>query len=165
MAGKTIGFIGLGIMGFPMAGHLKKAGHKIVAFDVVPAARERGAEAGFQIAASSKEATVGADVVISMVPDSPHVEAVYLGEDGVLAGAKAGTLLLDMSTISPVTAVAVAKAAAEKGCLMLDAPVSGGDTGAKPRMGGRQSHLLVPVEHKQCIPNPRRSGGYAGKGR
>ena len=152
MAGKTIGFIGLGIMGFPMAGHLKKAGHKIVAFDVVPAARERGAEAGFQIAASSKEATVGADVVISMVPDSPHVEAVYLGEDGVLAGAKAGTLLLDMSTISPVTAVAVAKAAAEKGCLMLDAPVSGGDTGAKAArlsimVGGDESayEKAVPI--------------------
>jgi 2-hydroxy-3-oxopropionate reductase len=131
MTHKTIGFIGLGIMGFPMAGHLHKAGHAIVAYDVVPAAIERARDAGYGIATTCAEVARAADVVISMVPDSPDVERVYLANDGVLAGAKAGTLLIDMSSISPVTAVKVAKAAADQGCPMLDAPVSGGDVGAR----------------------------------
>ncbi len=128
---KTIGFIGLGIMGGPMAGHLMKAGHKVVAYDVVPAAIERVVGMGAAAGASPKDVAAKAEVVISMVPDSPDVEKVYLGEDGVLAGAKSGTLLLDMSTISPVTAQKVAEEAAKKGCPMLDAPVSGGEVGAK----------------------------------
>jgi len=128
---KTIGFIGLGIMGGPMAGHLMKAGHKVVAYDVVPAAIERVVVMGAAAGASPKDVAAKAEVVISMVPDSPDVEKVYLGEDGVLAGAKSGTLLLDMSTISPVTAQKVAEEAAKKGCPMLDAPVSGGEVGAK----------------------------------
>lgn len=128
---KTIGFIGLGIMGAPMAGHLMKAGHKVVAFDVVPAAIERVVGMGATAGASPKDVAAKSEVVISMVPDSPDVEKVYLGEDGVLAGAKSGTLLLDMSTISPVTAKKVAEEAAKKGCPMLDAPVSGGEVGAK----------------------------------
>jgi len=131
MANKTIGFIGLGIMGFPMAGHLQAGGNKIVAFDLSPKAIKRGAEAGYQMIDSCQAAAAQADVVISMVPDSPDVEKVYLGDSGVLEGARQGTLLIDMSTISPVTAVDVAKAAAAKGCPMLDAPVSGGDVGAR----------------------------------
>jgi len=110
MEKKTIGFIGLGIMGTPMAGHLINAGHKLICYDIVPEALQ---------------------LVISMVPDSPDVEAVYLSEDGVLAGVREGTLLIDMSTISPVTAKKVAEEAAKKGCPMLDAPVSGGDVGAR----------------------------------
>ena len=128
---KTIGFIGLGIMGYPMAGHLLKAGHEIVAYDVVPEAIERAVAMGAKASTFAKDVASKADVVISMVPDSPDVERVYLAEDGVLAGVKPGTLLIDMSTISPVTAVDVAKAAEEVGCPMLDAPVSGGDVGAK----------------------------------
>ena len=128
---KTIGFIGLGIMGYPMAGHLFKAGHKIVAYDVVPEAIERAVAMGAKAGTFAKDVASKSDVVISMVPDSPDVERVYLAEDGVLAGVKPGTLLIDMSTISPATAVDVAKAAAEVGCPMLDAPVSGGDVGAK----------------------------------
>lgn len=129
--GKTIGFIGLGIMGSPMSGHLLKAGHKIIAYDVVPASVERAVAMGAEAAASCKEVAIKSEVVISMVPDSPDVEAVYLGDEGVLAGVKPGTMLIDMSTISPVTAREVAEAAAAKGCQMLDAPVSGGDVGAK----------------------------------
>ena len=128
---KTIGFIGLGIMGTPMSGHLMKAGYKVVCYDIVPAAVERVAALGAVAGASSKEVASQADVVISMVPDSPDVEAAYLGENGVLEGVRPGTLLIDMSTISPVTAKEVAEAAAQKGCPMLDAPVSGGDVGAK----------------------------------
>lgn len=131
MEAKTIGFIGLGIMGAPMSGHLMKAGHKVIAYDVVPAAIERVVGMGATAGASPQAVAAQSDVVISMVPDSPDVEKVYLAEDGVLAGAKPGTLLLDMSTISPVTAQKVAEEAAKKGCPMLDAPVSGGEVGAK----------------------------------
>ena len=131
MSKKTIGFIGLGIMGTPMAGHLIKAGHKVIGYDVVPVSVERAVAVGAEAGTSPRNVASKADVVISMVPDSPDVEKVYLGEDGVLAGVKPNTLLLDMSTISPVTAKEVALAAAEKGCPMLDAPVSGGDVGAK----------------------------------
>lgn len=129
--GKTIAFIGLGIMGAPMSGHLLKAGHRVIGFDVVPAAIDEVVAMGALGAASAREAAAQADVVISMVPDSPHVETVYLSPDGVLAGAKPGALLLDMSSISPVTAIKVAKEAAARGCPMLDAPVSGGQVGAQ----------------------------------
>jgi len=128
---KTIGFIGLGIMGTPMAGHLIKAGHKVVCYDIMPSAVERVVAMGAAAGTSCKDVAGQVEVVISMVPDSPDVEKAYLGESGVLAGVRPGTLLLDMSTISPVTAKEVAAAAAEKGCPMLDAPVSGGDVGAK----------------------------------
>jgi len=128
---KRIGFIGLGIMGTPMAGHLQKAGHIVKAYDLFAGARERAAEAGLTIVGSNREAATDVDVVISMVPDSPDVEAVYMGENGVFEGAAPGTLLIDMSTISPITAQKVTARAIELGCLMLDAPVSGGDVGAK----------------------------------
>jgi 2-hydroxy-3-oxopropionate reductase len=129
--GNKIAFIGLGIMGTPMSGHLMKAGHEVIGFDLVPAAVAELIALGGKSATSSKEAAAQADIVISMVPDSPHVEAVYLGENGVLEGARPGTLLLDMSSISPLMAIKVAKAAAAKGCPMLDAPVSGGEVGAQ----------------------------------
>jgi len=131
MSKKTIGFIGLGIMGTPMSGHLIKAGHKVVCYDVVPSAVARVVAMGATAATSSKHVAGQVEVVISMVPDSPDVERVYVGDEGVLEGVRPGTLLIDMSTISPVTAKQVAAAAAEKGCPMLDAPVSGGDVGAK----------------------------------
>ncbi len=128
---KTIGFIGLGIMGMPMAGHLLKAGHKVVGYDLVPAALERAVGMGAVAGRSPKDVASQVEVVITMVPDSPDVEKAYLAEDGILAGAKRGTLLIDMSTISPVVAKKVAAIAAERGCPMLDAPVSGGEVGAK----------------------------------
>ncbi|MBC7315022.1 MAG: NAD(P)-dependent oxidoreductase, partial [Chloroflexi bacterium] len=151
MEQKTIGFIGLGIMGYPMLGHIVKAGYKTVCYDIVPAALERGVALGSKPAASAKDLAAQVDVVISMVPDSPDVEAAYLGEQGVLAGVRPGTLLIDMSTISPITAQKVAKAAAEKGCPMLDAPVSGGDVGA------REARLSImvggdPAVFEQALP-------------
>lgn len=131
MARETIGFIGLGIMGTPMSTHLLKAGHGLVVFDILPQAIENLVKLGASGCTSAKDVAAQADVVISMVPDSPDVENVYLAADGVLSGVKPDTLLIDMSSISPTTATEVARAAAEKDCPMLDAPVSGGDVGAK----------------------------------
>jgi len=131
MSAKTIGFIGLGIMGTPMSGHLLKAGHKVICYDLVPASIERAVAQGAVAGSSGRDVAAKAEVVITMVPDSPDVEKAYLGAEGILEGAKAGTLLIDMSSISPVTAKKVAQAAAAKGCPMLDAPVSGGEVGAK----------------------------------
>ena len=131
-AGKqTIGFVGLGIMGRPMSQHLNKAGYPLVVYDIMPAGVKELVEAGAKSAPTSAEAAAAADVVITMVPDSPDVEKAYLGANGILEGAKPGTMLVDMTTISPVMAMKVAKAAAAKGCPMLDAPVSGGEVGAK----------------------------------
>lgn len=131
MPDKTIGFIGLGIMGTPMAGHLLDAGYAVVCYDVMPEAVCRVVAKGAVGASSAREVAAKADVVISMVPDSPDVERVYLSDDGVLAGVTPGTMLIDMSTISPVTAIEVHDAAEAKGCPMLDAPVSGGQVGAE----------------------------------
>jgi len=131
MSETTIGFVGLGIMGAPMATHLLNAGYEVVGYDISPSRVESLVTLGVQAGLSSKDVASRSEVVISMVPDSPDVEAVYLSADGVLTGVSPGTLLIDMSTISPVTAIKVAKAAVERGCHMLDAPVSGGDVGAK----------------------------------
>jgi 2-hydroxy-3-oxopropionate reductase len=131
MTNPTIGFIGLGIMGTPMAGHLLRAGHPVVAYDIVPSRVDALVAAGAEAGQSGKDVAQRCSVLVSMVPDSPDVEAVYLGPDGVLDGVSAGMLLIDTSSISPVTAVKVAQAAEAKGCQMLDAPVSGGDVGAQ----------------------------------
>lgn len=131
MGKSTIGFIGLGIMGMPMAGHLLRGGHALVVWNRTPAKMAPLLEQGAKAGVSPQDVAARSDVVISMVSDSPDVEHVYLSPEGVLAGARPGTLLIDMSTISPVTAIKVGKAAAERGCPMLDAPVSGGDVGAR----------------------------------
>lgn len=125
-----IGFIGLGIMGLPMAKNLLKAGYGVVGHDLVGERLGQLLAHGARSAGSRREASAQAPVVITMLPDSPDVEQVYLGDSGVLAGAKPETLLIDMSTISPVAAVKVAREARQQGCPMLDAPVSGGETGA-----------------------------------
>jgi 2-hydroxy-3-oxopropionate reductase len=128
---ETVGFIGLGVMGAPMAGNLVEAGHSLVVHSRSPEPVEALAGAGAETAESPREVAERADVVITMLPDSPAVEAVVHGEDGVLAGASEGDLLVDMSTIHPTVAVAIAQAAAERGVAALDAPVSGGDVGAQ----------------------------------
>jgi 3-hydroxyisobutyrate dehydrogenase len=125
-----VGFIGLGIMGRPMARNLLKAGFTVTAYNRSPGPRDELAEAGAGIAASPREAAAGADAVIAIVTDSPDVEQVMLGPDGVIEGAAAGTLVIDMSTISPEVTRQVGAALAERGVHMLDAPVSGGDQGA-----------------------------------
>src|SRR6202022_5008431 len=125
----TIGFIGLGNMGAPMAANLVKAGHRVSGFDVVAARAEALAAKGGEAAATAGEAAGAGELVITMLPAGPDVRAVYLGEGGVLARARKGALLIDCSTIDVETARAVTAAAAA-GFAMLDAPVSGGVVGA-----------------------------------
>jgi 3-hydroxyisobutyrate dehydrogenase len=127
----TIGFIGLGNMGLPMAQNLIKAGHTVQGFDVGKAQLDALAGSGGRVAASAKAAASGVEVVITMLPAGQHVREVYLGADGVLAAAGPNTLLIDSSTIDVETARNVAAAAAKKNLAMLDAPVSGGTGGAQ----------------------------------
>ena len=127
---QTIAFIGLGNMGGPMAVNLRKAGHRVTAFDLNQDVLSKAREQGVQVAGSAAEAVEGAAVVVSMLPASRHVEALYLGDDGLLARLAAGTLVIDCSTIAPASAQKVAKEALARGHAMLDAPVSGGTAGA-----------------------------------
>ena len=130
MAKSTIGFIGLGIMGKPMARNLLKAGYPLVVHNRSRVAVDELSKEGAQPAASSKEVAARSEVLITMLPDSPDVELVYASEQGVLAGAKPGMLLIDMSSISPIVARKLAADAQKGGMDMLDAPVSGGEAGA-----------------------------------
>ncbi len=125
-----IGFVGLGNMGAPMARNLLKAGHDLVVHDVVRANVDAVAAAGARAAASVRDVVAGAELVLTMLPSSPHVRSVYLGEDGVLAAVRAGVVLVDSSTIDPHTSREVAARAAAQGNPMADAPVSGGTNGA-----------------------------------
>lgn len=126
----TIAFIGLGIMGAPMAGHLIKAGHTVVGFNRSPQPVQRLVDAGGVAATTVAEAVRDADVVITMVPDSPDVEQVALGADGIYANARRGSVHIDMSSIRPDVAVRLAEAGRQAGIQVLDAPVSGGEAGA-----------------------------------
>jgi 3-hydroxyisobutyrate dehydrogenase len=127
----TIGFIGLGNMGAPMAANLVSAGHQVTGFDLVPGAMEALTTKGGHVVASLAEVAGAGDIVITMLPAGPQVRSVYLDPGGVLAGARRGALLIDCSTIDVETARAVAAAAKEAGFDMLDAPVSGGVSGAE----------------------------------
>ena len=126
-----IAFIGLGHMGAPMARNLLKAGHSLTVFDLVKPSVDALVALGATPSASVQACAGAGELVITMLPSSPHVRAVYLGPDGVLAGAVAGATLIDCSTIDPHTAREVAKAAEAKGHPMADAPVSGGTGGAE----------------------------------
>jgi 3-hydroxyisobutyrate dehydrogenase len=126
----AIGFIGLGNMGGPMAANLLKAGHDVTGFDLSAAALDQLVAAGGKRAASAAAAAGAGEIVITMLPAGPHVRSVYLGEGGVLASARKGSLLIDCSTIDVETARTVGKSAADAGFAMLDAPVSGGVGGA-----------------------------------
>jgi 2-hydroxy-3-oxopropionate reductase len=127
---QTIGFIGLGIMGRPMAKNLLKAGHSLVVHNRSRAAVEDLKAAGAAAATSSREVAERADVIITMLPSSPDVELVALGADGIIHGARRGQTHVDMSTISPIVSKKVGEALAGKGVDSLDAPVSGGEKGA-----------------------------------
>ena len=126
-----IGFIGLGVMGTPMAAHLAAAGHDVSGFDLNADALAKLEAAGGRAAKDVADAVSGAEVVITMLPDHPQVEQVVLAPGGVLDALAPGTLLADMSTIRPETSIEVAKAGAAKGIRVLDAPVSGGQAGAE----------------------------------
>jgi 2-hydroxy-3-oxopropionate reductase len=127
----TIAFIGLGVMGQPMSVHLQNAGFEVCGMNRSPERTKPLVEAGGRAATSIAEAVKGADVVAVMVPDSPDVEQVLAGEDGVFENAPAGCLVIDFSSIRPDVTASLAEQAREKGFRMLDAPVSGGEAGAK----------------------------------
>lgn len=122
-----IGFIGLGIMGRPMARNLLKAGYPLRVYDIVPERVAELASSGAEPAESARAVAEASDVAITMLPDGPDVERAVLGPGGVLEGAREGLLLIDMSSISPLVSRRIAAAAAAKGVVFLDAPVSGGE--------------------------------------
>ncbi|HEY7715296.1 MAG TPA: 2-hydroxy-3-oxopropionate reductase [Candidatus Binatia bacterium] len=130
MSNPVIGFIGLGIMGKPMARNLLKTGYQLVVHNRSQAPVDELSKEGAQPASNSKEVAQRCDVVITMLPDSPDVELVYAGDQGVFSGMESGRLLIDMSSISPLVARKLAAEAERRGCDMLDAPVSGGEAGA-----------------------------------
>lgn len=148
---KKIGFIGIGVMGAPMAGHLLKAGYSVAVY----ARRKEAADAlvsqGAEFCSSIAQCAKGRDAVITMVGFPKDVEEVYFGEQGILQNASTGTILIDMTTTSPRLSLRIAQAAAKKGLCALDAPVSGGDVGA------RQATLSImvggdPTVYQACLP-------------
>lgn len=126
-----IGFIGLGIMGKPMAGHLLKAGHTVYVYDIVPEAVAELEREGAIPCKSSKEVAGKTGIVFLIVPDTPDVEAALFGKNGVAEGIKPGSIVVDMSSISPIATKEFARKLKEMGVDMLDAPVSGGQVGAQ----------------------------------
>jgi 2-hydroxy-3-oxopropionate reductase len=126
-----IGFIGLGIMGKPMAANLLAAGYPLTVYSRSPGSVDDLADLGASSASSAHDVAAVSDIVITMLPDSPDVEAVVLGSRGVAEGIAAGALYVDMSTIAPAVSRAIAAALAERGVAAVDAPVSGGETAAR----------------------------------
>jgi 2-hydroxy-3-oxopropionate reductase len=125
-----VGFIGLGIMGGPMAANLVRAGFEVAGYNRSRAKVDRLADQGGRAAASVADAVGDADIVVTVLPDSPDVEAVALGDDGIFGSSRPGLIYIDMSTIRPATARMVAEAGRALGVRVLDAPVSGGEQGA-----------------------------------
>src|SRR6266508_3892877 len=126
----NVGFIGLGIMGAPMAGHLIKGGHKVF-LNSIPSIPQALVDAGGIACESSRQVAQKADVIITMVPDTPHVQDVLFGDNGVAQGLSKGKIVVDMSSISPIETKEFAQKINALGCEYLDAPVSGGEVGAK----------------------------------
>ncbi len=126
----NVGFVGLGIMGTPMAGHLVKAGHALHLYSVTPIPQAL-VDAGGKPCANGKEVAQKSDIVITMVPDTPHVEDALFSANGIAQGLSKGKIVVDMSSISPIATKGFAKRINELGCEYLDAPVSGGEVGAK----------------------------------
>lgn len=164
-----IAFVGLGIMGKPMSRNLMKAGHSLTVFDVVAASVEEIVGAGAARAQSAKEAASKAEIVITMLPDGPEVEQAVLGPDGVLEGARPGTIVADMSSISPMVSQKVGAACAEKGVEFLDAPVSGGEpkaidgtlaimVGGKPDIFAKVQPILQTMGSSVTLTGPVGAG-------
>jgi 2-hydroxy-3-oxopropionate reductase len=169
MSNSTIGFIGLGIMGKPMARNLMRAGYRLVVHNRSRAPVDELSLEGAKAAASAKEVADQSDVLITMLPDSPDVELVYSGELGVFAAVKPARLSIDMSSISPVVARKLAAAAEKLGCDMLDAPVSGGEAGAinatlSIMIGGKASAVAAAMPIFQSLGKNIIHVGDAGAG-
>jgi len=146
-----IGFIGLGIMGKPMCANLLKAGYSLTVWNRSQPGIDTVVGYGAQAGSSPADVAAKSDVIITIVTDSPDVQRVVLGPDGVLQGAKSGATLIDMTTMSPAVTREIAAALAERGVDMLDAPVSGGDIGAK---NGTLSIMVggKPEVFERCLP-------------
>ena len=146
---EQIGFIGLGIMGKPMARNLMNAGYELTVYDIVGEPVEELATEGANAASSCKDVAAVTDKIITMLPDSADSERAILGPDGVLEGAKPGSIVIDMSSISPIMSQKIAAECALKGVEMLDAPVSGGEPGRNKWDSGHngrgQARDLRPV--------------------
>ncbi len=166
---QNIGFIGLGIMGRPMALNLLKAGYRLVVFDIVPEKVQALVDAGAKAAGSSREVAEQAEVIITMLPDGPDVEQAVLGEAGVLEGARPGSILIDMSSINPLTSQKLAAACEAKGVEFLDAPVSGGEpkaiegtlaimVGGKPEVFERVKPILRAMGSSVTLTGPVGAG-------
>lgn len=165
----TIAFIGLGIMGRPMAGHLVDAGHTVIGVNRSPEAVDSLVAAGGKGASSVAEAVSDADVVITMVPDSLDVRGVALGEDGIFANAKPGALYIDMSSIRPDVSVEVAEAGQQAGIRVIDAPVSGGEAGAKEAVlsimvGGSDEDVAAAMPYLEILGKTIVHVGPSGSG-
>jgi len=169
---ETVGFIGLGVMGRPMARHVMTKGYPLVVHNRSRGAVDELAAAGAQAADTPADVARRATVVITMVPDTPDVEAVLTGRDGVLEGIQPGAVVIDMSSISPVATRRLAAAVRAKGGSMLDAPVSGGEIGAinatlSIMIGGDAAALARVRPVLECMGNPERIvhvGGEPGSG-
>ncbi|HSN19832.1 MAG TPA: 3-hydroxyisobutyrate dehydrogenase [Usitatibacter sp.] len=151
-----IGFVGLGHMGDPMCRNLLRNGHEVKVYDQAPARVRALVGAGGRAGESAAECARGVDCFVTMLPSSPNVRAVYQGEGGILAQVAAGTLLVDCSTIDPITAREVAMDAKAKGCAMVDAPVSGGVAGAEAAtltfmVGGEARDFEAAKPLLQCM--------------
>ncbi|WP_420411080.1 3-hydroxyisobutyrate dehydrogenase [Roseibium sp.] len=165
----TVGFIGLGNMGGPMAINLAKAGHRVLGFDMSKAAMDALVAEGGEAVSSVSEMAAQVDVVVTMLPAGKHVREVYMGEGGILETAKAGTLLIDSSTIDVDSARVVSAAAAEKSMPMVDAPVSGGVAGAAGgtltfMVGGEDSAFEAAKPYLDIMGKTIVHAGGAGNG-
>ena len=148
---KKIGFIGLGIMGKPMSKNLLKAGYDLTVCDINAATVAEVVALGAKSAATPKDVAAQTDIIITMLPNSPEVKTVALGAGGIIEGARSGTIVVDMSSIAPQAAQEVARALAEKGVQMIDAPVSGGE----PKAIDATLSIMVggdPAVFEECLP-------------
>ena len=148
---KKIGFIGLGIMGKPMSKNLLKAGYQLTVCDVNDSAVDEVVALGATSAATPREVAAQVEIIITMLPNSPQVKAVALGQNGIIEGARPGTIVVDMSSIAPQAAQEVAAALAAKGVRMIDAPVSGGE----PKAVDASLSIMVggePAVFDECLP-------------
>lgn len=148
---KKIGFIGLGIMGKPMSKNLIKAGYQLVVYDIREEAVAEVVQAGAEAGTSPKDVASKTEVIITMLPNSPHVKDVVLGENGVIEGAKEGSIVIDMSSIAPLISREVGEKLAQKKIRFMDAPVSGGEPKAidgtlSIMVGGKQA------DFEECLP-------------
>jgi len=148
---KKIGFIGLGIMGKPMSKNLLKAGYQLVVYDLNQSVINELVQAGAEAGISPKDVASKSEVIITMLPNSPHVKEVVLGANGVVEGAKEGSIVIDMSSIAPLVSREVASKLEEKGIRFMDAPVSGGEPKAiegtlSIMVGGKEK------DFEECLP-------------